>query len=102
MADPEYRRIGQRSTPNTSSTVWTVQNSLDSLCGWEPGDQVAMVIMGYRTIALGGGVQSPPTITCDVDNKASIRVIEKNGGILDAVVPSRMRGQMICQYWVET
>ena len=41
-------------------------------------------------------------ITCDVDNKASIRVIEKNGGILDAVVPSRTRDKMICQYWVET
>jgi predicted acetyltransferase len=41
-------------------------------------------------------------ITCDVDNKASIRVIEKNAGILDAVVPSRMRDKMICQYWVET
>ncbi len=41
-------------------------------------------------------------ITCDVDNKASIRVIEKNGGILDAVVPSRMHHKMICQYWVET
>jgi predicted acetyltransferase len=41
-------------------------------------------------------------ITCDVDNKASIRVIEKNGGILDAVVPSHTRDKMICQYWVET
>lgn len=41
-------------------------------------------------------------ITCDVDNRASIRVIEKNGGILDAIVPSRMRDKMICQYWVES
>ena len=41
-------------------------------------------------------------ITCDVDNTASIRVIEKNGGVLDAVVPSRTRDKMICQYWVET
>ena len=41
-------------------------------------------------------------ITCDVDNSASIRVIEKNGGILDAVVPSRRRDKMIRQYWVET
>jgi predicted acetyltransferase len=39
-------------------------------------------------------------ITCDVDNRASIRVIEKNAGILDAVVPSRTRDTMICQYWV--
>lgn len=41
-------------------------------------------------------------ITCDEDNTASIRVIEKNAGILDAVVPSRTRDKMICQYWVET
>jgi predicted acetyltransferase len=41
-------------------------------------------------------------ITCDVDNRASIRVIEKNAGILDAVVPSRSRDKMVCQYWVET
>jgi predicted acetyltransferase len=41
-------------------------------------------------------------ITCDVDNRASIRVIEKNAGILDAVVPSRTRDKMICQYWVKT
>ena len=41
-------------------------------------------------------------ITCDADNRASLRVIEKNGGILDAVVPSRTRDKMICQYWVET
>jgi predicted acetyltransferase len=41
-------------------------------------------------------------ITCDVDNRGSIRVIEKNAGILDAVVPSRTRGKMICQYWMET
>jgi predicted acetyltransferase len=41
-------------------------------------------------------------ITCDLDNRASIRVIEKNAGILDAVVPSRTRDKMICQYWLET
>jgi predicted acetyltransferase len=41
-------------------------------------------------------------VTCDRDNVASIRVIEKNGGILDAVVPSRTREKMIHQYWIAT
>jgi len=41
-------------------------------------------------------------ITCDVDNRASMRVIEKNSGILDASVRSRARDKMICQYWVDT
>src|SRR4029077_13863118 len=30
-------------------------------------------------------------ITCDATNRASIRVIEKNGGLLDATVRSRAR-----------
>jgi predicted acetyltransferase len=41
-------------------------------------------------------------ITCDAGNRASIRVIEKNGGRLDAIVRSRRREAMICQYWVAT
>ena len=41
-------------------------------------------------------------VTCDAGNRASIRVIEKNGGLLDATVRSRTRGEMICQYWVGT
>jgi predicted acetyltransferase len=39
-------------------------------------------------------------VTCDADNRASIRVIEKNGGRLEATVRSRTREEMICQYWL--
>ena len=41
-------------------------------------------------------------VTCNANNTASIRVIEKNGGVLDATVRSRTRDEMICQYWVGT
>jgi predicted acetyltransferase len=41
-------------------------------------------------------------VTCDANNRASIRVIEKNGGLLDATVRSRTREEMICQYWIGT
>jgi predicted acetyltransferase len=41
-------------------------------------------------------------VTCDASNRASIRVIEKNGGLLEAIVRSRTREEMICQYWVGT
>jgi predicted acetyltransferase len=41
-------------------------------------------------------------VTCDASNRASIRVIEKNGGLLDATVRSRTRGEMIRQYWIGT
>ena len=39
-------------------------------------------------------------ITCDADNIASIRVIEKNGGVFDAEVPSHDRATLIRQYWI--
>ena len=39
-------------------------------------------------------------ITCDADNIASIGVIEKNGGVFDAEVPSHDRGTLIRQYWI--
>ena len=39
-------------------------------------------------------------ITCDADNIASIRVVERNGGILEAEVPSRARASLIRQYWI--
>ncbi len=41
-------------------------------------------------------------VTCDARNRASIRVIEKNGGRLEATVRSRTREEMICQYWIAT
>lgn len=39
-------------------------------------------------------------ITCDADNIGSIRVIEKNGGVLDAEAPARDRAALIRQYWI--
>lgn len=40
-------------------------------------------------------------ITCDTDNAASAKVIEKNGGRLQGQVVSKRSGKMISQYWVE-
>lgn len=40
-------------------------------------------------------------ITCDADNIGSIRVIEKNGGALDAEVFSLERGKLLRQYWID-
>lgn len=40
-------------------------------------------------------------ITCDADNIGSIRVIENNGGVLDAEVLSPERGKLLRQYWIE-
>ena len=39
-------------------------------------------------------------VTCDADNTASVRVIEKNGGLLDGEVVSARSGKMIRQYWI--
>ncbi len=41
-------------------------------------------------------------VTCDASNLASIGVIEHNGGVLDATVPSRSRQELIRQYWIAT
>jgi predicted acetyltransferase len=40
-------------------------------------------------------------ITCDTDNLASARIIEKNGGNLDRQVISEYSGVLISQYWIE-
>ncbi len=40
-------------------------------------------------------------ITCDADNVASARVIEKNGGVLENQVVSRQSGKLKNRYWVE-
>jgi predicted acetyltransferase len=39
-------------------------------------------------------------IMCDADNIGSIRVIEKNGGVLDAELPCHDRPTLIRQYWI--
>jgi predicted acetyltransferase len=40
-------------------------------------------------------------VTCDADNTPSVRVIDKNGGILDGEVVSTRSGKLIRQYWIE-
>lgn len=40
-------------------------------------------------------------ITCDTDNLASVRVIEKNGGLLSGYAISSRTGKRISQYWLD-
>lgn len=39
-------------------------------------------------------------MTCDVDNPASARGIEKNGGVLDSQGISNVSGKLIARYWI--
>ena len=39
-------------------------------------------------------------LTCDVNNSASARVIEKNGGVLASYGISNVSGKLISRYWV--
>jgi predicted acetyltransferase len=41
-------------------------------------------------------------ITCDDDNLGSIRVIERNGGVLAGRGVSKKTGKTVLQYWVRT
>jgi predicted acetyltransferase len=41
-------------------------------------------------------------LTVDADNLASVRVIERNGGILSGQAVSERTGKLICQYWLDT
>ena len=40
-------------------------------------------------------------ITCDTDNIGSVKVIEKNNGVLSATTISEQTGQLISQYWID-
>lgn len=40
-------------------------------------------------------------ITCDTDNIASAKIIEKNGGIFEGHAISPMSGKQLNQYWIE-
>jgi predicted acetyltransferase len=40
-------------------------------------------------------------LTCDTDNPASAKVIEKNGGVLQDTAISRNSGKRISRYWIE-
>jgi len=46
------------------------------------------------------GIQ-PVRITCDDDNVASIKIIERNGGVLSGRAVSTESGKAVRQYWVE-
>lgn len=41
-------------------------------------------------------------ITCDADNRPSINIIEKNGGVLKDEIISRRSGKLIRHYWTPT
>ncbi len=41
-------------------------------------------------------------ITCDADNSASVRVIEKSGGQLENQITSERTGKLVNRYWVPT
>lgn len=40
-------------------------------------------------------------ITCDADNIGSVKVIEKNNGVLSATIISQLTGNLISQYWID-
>ena len=40
-------------------------------------------------------------ITCDTDNIGSVKVIEKNNGVLYATTISEQTGKLISQYWID-
>jgi predicted acetyltransferase len=40
-------------------------------------------------------------LTCDADNAASARIIEKNGGRLDKQIIYEKTGKLISRYWIE-
>ena len=63
---------------------------------------------GYGTRLLGhllkkarGLGRQRVLLTCDTDNFASARIIEKNGGRLDSDGISRKSGKPISRYWIE-
>jgi len=39
-------------------------------------------------------------LTCEAHNIASVRIIEKNGGILENQIISPFTGRIICRYWI--
>jgi predicted acetyltransferase len=40
-------------------------------------------------------------LTCDTDNVASVKIIEKNGGRLQDQAVSKRSGKLISRYWIE-
>jgi predicted acetyltransferase len=63
---------------------------------------------GYATLMLGFGLERARQmglqrvlITCDDDNTASIRVIEKNGGIFEDQIQPPAYDKPVRRYWIE-
>jgi predicted acetyltransferase len=63
---------------------------------------------GYATAALRLGLERARVlgigrvlITTDSDNEASIKVIERNGGVFNREVTSHESGKLIRQYWID-
>jgi predicted acetyltransferase len=40
-------------------------------------------------------------LTADADNYASLRIIQKNGGVFSGQAVSAARGKLINQYWID-
>jgi predicted acetyltransferase len=57
---------------------------------------LALMLERARNLGL-----SRALLTCDTDNTASARIIERNGGALAGRAVSRMSGKLISQYWIE-
>lgn len=64
--------------------------------------------MGYATKGLALTLQEAQKlglkkvlITCDQDNIRSQKVIEKNGGILEDIIPSLEDGKPLMRWWIE-
>lgn len=63
---------------------------------------------GYGTLILSLTLEKARTlglqrvlVTCNTDNIASARIIEKNGGVLLGKTVSHRSGKFISQYWIE-
>ena len=58
--------------------------------------QLALALPRARQICL-----TRVMLTCDVENVASARIIEANGGKLESQGVSRVTGKRIARYWIE-
>jgi len=63
---------------------------------------------GYGTIQLALVLEKAAALglkrvllTCDPDNTASARVIQKNGGVLENEIISKLTGGRVARYWIE-
>jgi predicted acetyltransferase len=63
--------------------------------------------LGTQQLALGLGKARAllgldrVLVTCDTDNVASTRVIQKNGGVLENEVVSDRSGKRVSRYWID-